>query len=117
MQDRIPVWLHDVLKAIALLRQFREGRSREDLDKDALFKSAVERQLSIVGEALGRAASLAPDLKLRISDFRQIVSLRNILIHSYANVRSDLLWPLFDVDLPRLEGEVKGILDSWKSTP
>ena len=100
MRDRVPVWLQDVLKAIGLLRQFRSGRRREDLDGDALFKSAVERQLSIVGEALSRAAGAAPDLKDRISDFRQIVSLRNILIHGYAGVRSDLLWPLFDADLP-----------------
>jgi len=117
MRDRVPVWLQDVLKAIALLQEFRKGREKADLDGDLMFKSAVERQLTIVGEALARALAVAPEIGARVTDCRQIISLRNILVHNYANVRSDLLWPLFEIDLPRLEREIQVILASWSSAP
>jgi len=117
MRDRVPAWLQDVLTAIALLQGFRQGREKSDLDGDPMFKSAVERQLTIVGEALSRALHVAPEIGTRVTDCRQIISLRNILVHNYANVRSDLLWPLFKIDLPRLEREIREILNSWKSVP
>ena len=48
---------------------------------DELRKSAVERQLEIIGEALNRLRKADPEVAQRIPDISRIVGLRNILAH------------------------------------
>lgn len=47
-------FLWDAINAARLALSFVQGRSFDDYQADAMLRSAVERQLLIVGEALGR---------------------------------------------------------------
>jgi uncharacterized protein with HEPN domain len=42
----------DIQKAIELIREFTQDQTFETYQKNAMANSAVERQLSIVGEAI-----------------------------------------------------------------
>ena len=42
---------------------------------------ATERQIELIGEALGRLRQVAPDLAERIPNVDKIIGMRNILIH------------------------------------
>lgn len=55
MRLEIRKFLYDVQQACELLGQFTEGKSLTDYLSDPLLRSAVERQLMIVGEALYQA--------------------------------------------------------------
>ncbi len=77
---------------------------------DALLHSAVERQLEIIGEALNQLDKVAPEIGARIPHLRQIVGLRNILIHGYAVVKHDLIWRSVREDLPELRATVDALL-------
>lgn len=52
----------DALQACALLEESTDGVSFAEYERGALLRSAVERQLEIIGEALNRIARDAPSL-------------------------------------------------------
>ncbi|HYR30293.1 MAG TPA: HepT-like ribonuclease domain-containing protein, partial [Gemmatimonadales bacterium] len=52
----------------------------------------------------------APKTAARIPHLRQIVGLRNILIHGYAVVKHDLIWRSVRDDLPQLRATVDALL-------
>ena len=67
----------DVLAACDLLADFTRGKRFEDYAADALLRSAVERQLEIIGEALRVAVQHRPDLATQITDVPAIIAFRN----------------------------------------
>jgi len=55
-------YLFDILQACRLLEEFTSGKSLADFERDAMLRSAVERQFEIIGEALRLAIREEPDL-------------------------------------------------------
>lgn len=82
------------------------GRSRSDLDRDRLFRLAVERLLEMIGEA---AARIPAEDQARFAEipWSQIVGLRNRLIHGYDAIDLDILWRIVARDLPALVGHLE----------
>jgi uncharacterized protein with HEPN domain len=56
MTDAVKKRLHDALRACDAILKFVDGVRFGTYESDLLLRSAVERQLEIIGEALGRAA-------------------------------------------------------------
>jgi uncharacterized protein with HEPN domain len=59
--------LYDIREAATLVVDFVAGKRLEDYQADALLRSAVERQLEIIGEALTQLAKVDRQLVARIS--------------------------------------------------
>ncbi len=53
-------YLHDITHAADSIARFVTARSLADFENDAMLRSAVERQLEIIGEALAQLARLGP---------------------------------------------------------
>lgn len=104
------IYLHDVLASCRAIDGFVEGKTLEDYEADLLLRSGVERQLSIIGEAVNRAVKLEPDLRERITSARQIIGFRNLLVHAYAAVSAPVVWSILEVYLPTLKLEVEMLL-------
>ncbi len=104
-------FLWDVRKAADHIAAFVRDKTVEEFARDELLHSAVERQLEIIGEALNQLAKVAPDVAGRITHLRQIVGLRNILIHGYAVVNHALIWRAIHEDLPQLRASVDGLFE------
>ncbi len=92
-------FLWDAHRAAERIADFVDGRTFDDYKKDVLLRSGVERQLEIVGEALNQLSKLDPPLAERVPDLRQIVGLRNILLHGYAAVDDARIWGVVVEDL------------------
>ena len=60
MTDKTPKLLFDALGAIRSAKDFVEGCTFADYAADKMRRSAVERQLEILGEACFRLAKLGP---------------------------------------------------------
>jgi uncharacterized protein with HEPN domain len=75
-----------------------------------MLRSAVERQLGIVGEALNKLSKVDLATASAITDLRRIVGFRNVLVHGYATVDDFLVWQIVETSLPRLLGEVDALL-------
>lgn len=103
------VW--DAQRASRLVRDFAEGRSFDDYRDDVMFRSAVERQLQIIGEALSRLSRVDPETAATLPELRSIVGFRNILVHGYAQVDDEVVWRIIHDDLPLLERNLTGLLE------
>jgi uncharacterized protein with HEPN domain len=104
------VLLYDVVEALARTRRFTRGRSFAEYSSDELLRSAVERQLAIVGEALWRRRSLDSAFASRIRDLDRIVAFRHVLVHGFAAVDDRLVWGIIEGRLGDLEADAAGCL-------
>jgi uncharacterized protein with HEPN domain len=59
--------------------------------------------------ARGRAAFAGDELT-----WRQMVAMRNVLIHGYFDIDVDLVWSVVQNDLPKLAAQVRAIVDETR---
>lgn len=105
MTEKAKKYLSDILLAIELIEEFSEGiTSFFDYQEDLKTKSAVERQLGIIGEAVNQFKKEEDTFEL--SHARQIVDFRNRLIHSYDNLDDTIVWTILKKHIPVLKTEV-----------
>ena len=72
-------------------------------------RRAVEREFTIIGEAMNRILKIKPDIE--ISHARRIVDLRNIVSHAYDSITNEGIWGIVINDLPKLKIEVDALLN------
>jgi uncharacterized protein with HEPN domain len=111
----VKVYLHDIRRACEVIESFVIEKSFDDYQNDLLLRSGVERQLGIIGEALNQAAKVQPVLSEKITDFRQIIDFRNLLIHAYTKVSAPMVWGTVQKDLSVLREEVERVLSELES--
>jgi len=75
---------------------------------DKMLRRAVEREFEIIGEAMSRIEKL--DSTLNISSKRQIISMRNRVIHGYDKIDNEIIWGTIVRYLPTLKIEIGDLL-------
>lgn len=95
-------YLYDIAGAGAAIRGFCRGRTLADYEASHLLRSACERQLEILGEALTRLRDRHADVYLEIPEGNRIIGFRNRLIHGYDTVDSVIVWEIIQTKLPGL---------------
>jgi len=98
-----------MLDAAREAEQIAYGKSRAHLDDDRLLNLSLVRLLEIVGEAAGRVPE-SERFQYPAIPWKQIVGLRNRVIHGYDSVDFDILWQIVTRDLPLLVAELEKIL-------
>jgi len=106
-------WLVDIIVACDLLADFTSGKSFDDYVADALLRSAVERQLEIVGEAVRAAVRHDPACAHRITDAAAIIAFRNQLTHAYSAIDHATVWGVLERRIPQLRAEIAVWLQSF----
>src|SRR5215469_8655647 len=102
--------LLDIKEAILSIDDHLEGRRIfDEYTTNKTKRRAVERELEIIGEALSKLLKINPDI--RISHTRQIVNLRNKVIHAYDTIDETIIWKIVMVDIPILLTEVRQLLE------
>ena len=76
---------------------------------DTRTRRATERNLEIIGEAVGRILKADPTFQL--SNARQIIATRNRIIHGYDTVSDEMVWGIVVRHLPLLKQEVAVLLN------
>ncbi|MEA3365463.1 MAG: HepT-like ribonuclease domain-containing protein, partial [Candidatus Hydrogenedentes bacterium] len=72
-------YLYDMLDSCRFLLQFTVGRGPDDLRNDRPFRSAVERELQIIGEALIALSKVAPEVAQTLPESNRIIRFRHVL--------------------------------------
>jgi uncharacterized protein with HEPN domain len=109
MSDEARKYLLDISEAIKHIDQPLGGkRDFHVFDQNLTIQRAVERELEIIGEAISRLLKLSE--AIIISQARQIVNLRNRVIHAYDAVDKVILWGVIMKYLPMLTEEVQTLL-------
>ena len=93
MDNRIKQYLFDIEQAIADVKSYISAvESFEEFENDKLIRRAVERELEIIGEAIGRILKIDPTIKT--PNARKMVSLRNKIIHGYDEVDNVVIYTI-----------------------
>ena len=110
MQRESKKYLYDIQQATPLIEEFSAGKTFADYERDTMLRAAVEREFTIVGEAMAQLASGDPATASRISDYRRIIAFRNVLVHGYTSVDDRLVWDVLGSGLAALASEVEALL-------
>jgi uncharacterized protein with HEPN domain len=109
MQQRNEIlkYILDIESIITELENIIEHHNADYNDFLANFISirAVERDLMIIGEAVGKILKIKEDIK--ITSAKHIIGLRNMIVHAYDSIDPTALWRILILDLPVLKQEVE----------
>lgn len=108
MKDAV-IFLEDILKNIKLIEKFICNKNEEGFIKDIKTQYGVIRGLEIIGEA---TKNVPKSLKNKYPDipWKDIVGMRDKLIHAYFGVNLERIWIVVKEELPVLKKKIKEIL-------
>lgn len=81
--------------------RFVDGKTLDDYRRDVLLRSAVERQIEIIGEA-ARLVSQALENAHPEIPWRSITAQRHVLAHAYGDIDDARVWTVATEHVPRL---------------
>ena len=102
--------LEDIRHATSLIVKFADGKSFADYISDDLLHAAIEREFTIIGEALNRLCKDSPAVADQIPRRRQIIAFRNILVHGYDAIDDNVVWDVVQHHLPVLIAKVQELI-------
>jgi len=99
----------DIESIITELEKIISHHNSDYNDFNAAFISirAVERDLMIIGEAIGKILKL--NESVQISSAKQIIGLRNMIVHAYDAIDPAVLWKILIKDIPILKAEIANL--------
>ncbi len=98
--------MEHIFDAIEAIERFTDSKSKEDFIKDEMLSSAVIKKFEIIGEACSR---LSEDFRTTHTNipWKEIIGMRNILIHDYFGTDLEGVWNSIEEDLPKLKERLK----------
>jgi uncharacterized protein with HEPN domain len=109
MDIEIKKYLFDIQESIDSIETFLGDRHDFNIYiADKMLRRAVEREFEIIGEAMNRIEKLDPNLI--ILGKRQIINMRNRVIHGYDKIDNEIIWGTIIRHLPSLKIEINNLL-------
>lgn len=109
----IGLYIWDIVISIKNILKYTKGMDFRQFRRDQRTVDAVVRNFEIIGEA---ASKIPPDFRRMHADvpWRDIVSMRNKVIHDYFGVDLSILWKTIEDDLPGLQKRFRKIYANLK---
>ena len=100
--------LRDILEAIAAINRYG-NRDKKAFEGDELLQGWFLRHLQIIGEA---ARALPQDVRALAPDvpWQKIIGMRNVLVHGYFEIDTDIVWDAATRDIPALMPSIERLL-------
>jgi len=107
--------LQDILESIAEVIDTTPA-TQLAFEADKLVQSHVLRHIAIIGEAASRLPKRLRDTNPQIP-WRQIIDMRNILIHAYRGINWQRVYDTARSDVPNLKLQIETILAALSPDP
>lgn len=103
------MFLFDIRESIESIENFLGDKWDFNVYKsDKMLRRAVERELEIIGEAMNRIDQMDPTIE--IAGKKQIIGMRNRVIHGYDKIDDEIVWGTIVRHLPALKIEIAKLL-------
>lgn len=107
------VLVQDILDCILKINNYVTQIRYEDFENDFMRQDAVLRNFTIIGEA-SRNFSKEFRKKYHHLPFKEMIGLRDRLVHDYSGTKYELVWDIILVELPPVKNELEKILKKLK---
>ena len=110
LPERDRVFVAQMIEAAAAALDFAADQTRESFCADRLVGFAVVRAVQLLGQA---ARNVSEEVKADHPDipWREMIGMRNVVVHDYADVDMKLVWTTVRRDLPALVRRLRVLLD------
>lgn len=109
MKKNDSVYLQHILDAIEQIEIYTSSKSYDEFLRERLIQDGVVRQLEIIGEASRNLSSEFREQQPEIP-WRQIIGLRNRVIHAYFEINLTIIWEVIQNDLPPLKKKLTKLI-------
>jgi len=109
MRREDAIRVRHMLDAAREALSFAKGKTRADLNTDRMLVLSLIKSIEIVGEA---ATSVTQETRdhYPLIPWRDIVGMRNRLIHVYFDIDLDRAWDTLTDDLPKLIAKLEQVM-------
>lgn len=109
MNVEIKKFLYDIRESIESIENYLgDKRDFNIYLSNKMLRRAVEREFEIIGEAKNRIERIDP--KIEIASKKQIINMRNRVIHGYDKIDDEIIWGTIVRHLPTLKIEITKLL-------
>jgi uncharacterized protein with HEPN domain len=108
MKKDFKIFLEHILESINLIEEYTADKTRKQFLNSKQLQDAVIRRIEIIGEAV---KNIPDDIKGKYKDipWRNIMGMRDILIHQYFGVDLELTWEVINNNIPELKNQISSI--------
>lgn len=103
------VYLLNIIDAIKRIEKYFKGVSLKAFLKNTEKQDAVVRNIEIIGEAANKISKTFKG-KHKTIPWRNIVDMRNKLIHDYDSVDYQIVWDIYSAELPALKKQISSLV-------
>ncbi|MCK4311907.1 MAG: DUF86 domain-containing protein [Candidatus Cloacimonetes bacterium] len=99
------IFIEDIISSMNKIEEYIEGISYQDFVKSDIVIDAVVRNLEIIGEA---AKNIPESFRNEKNDipWKNMIGLRNIVIHEYFGVDLSIIWKIITVNIPKTKKDI-----------
>ena len=102
--------LDHILECINNIFEFAEGKTFEQIEGDKMCYFAIVYQLVIIGEAANMLTKEFREAHPQ-TPWREIVSMRNFIVHGYNVVDKNEVWSVIQDDLVPLKQQIEEYIE------
>jgi len=108
MKKDVKIFLEHILESISLIEDYTKGKKKKEFLDSKLLQDAVIRRIEIIGEAI---INIPNDLKEKFKDipWKNIIGMRDILIHQYFGADLALIWKVITENIPELKLQILSV--------
>ena len=102
------VYLGHMLDAARKIAARTGGKTRAEYDASEDFQIVLAYLIQTIGEAASRVSAEARDQHPQIL-WKQIVGMRNRIVHDYMNIDADIVWEVATANIPTLITQLESL--------
>lgn len=108
-KDDLLYFLH-IRDSIKKVLEYSSGVDEKSFLKNTMLQDALVRQIEIIGEASNKV-SVNTRTKYSNIPWKQIIAMRNRIIHEYFGIRLDIVWDTVQNNIPSLKDDIDKIIE------
>ena len=106
------IYIDHIIQSIDRIKTYLTGKDHQSFNEDFLTQDAVIRQLEIIGEAAKHISKALKDKNPQVP-WSDISGMRDVLIHGYIDVDTDIVWKTASESISELKSLLQNL--TWKN--